>query len=168
VADDTVLVYDEGGAAADEPLLVEDAVGFDRLPLDVAQQGEGHADVLLEPLVGGITIDADPDDLRVALLEIGDISLIRLQLFRSTACEGQHVEGERDVLLAPEIRELNGLALGVGEGEVRRGVADLQVRRGRAWRPRWGAAIAAIRNRVDSALLGRLPTPLDPWQGKIN
>ena len=78
VTDDPVLINDEGGAAADEPLLVEDAVSPDHLPLDVAQEREGHSNVLLETIVGCIAVNADAYNLCVALLEVGDISLIRL------------------------------------------------------------------------------------------
>src|ERR687893_125156 len=49
VADDALLVDDEGGPAAHKALLVEDAVSFDGLALHVAQEREGHIDVLLEP-----------------------------------------------------------------------------------------------------------------------
>lgn len=78
VADDPVLINDEGGAAPDEALLIEDTVSPDHLPLDVAQEREGHSDVLLETIVGCIAVNADADDLGIALLEVGDISLIRL------------------------------------------------------------------------------------------
>ena len=78
VADDPVFVYDEGGATTDEPLFVEDAIGSNYLSLDVAEQGESHPNVFLESLVGGVAIHTDADDLRVGLLEVGNISLIRL------------------------------------------------------------------------------------------
>jgi hypothetical protein len=145
VADDAFLVDDESCPAADEVLLVEDAVGMDRLALDVAQEREGRADVLLESPVGGEAIDADAEDLSVALLEVGDISLIRLQLLRSTAGEGQHVEGQRDVLLAAEVRELDGLTFRIGEGEVWGSVADLQLRLGSGRRLRLCACPRYVR-----------------------
>ena len=78
VADDPVLVDDEGGAAADEPLLVEDTVSPDHLTLDVAQEREGHSDVFLKAFVGCVAVNADAYNLCVALLEVGDISLICL------------------------------------------------------------------------------------------
>ena len=78
MADDPILVDDEGGAAADEPLLVKDAVSLDHLSLDVAEQWERHPDVFLEAVVSGVAINTDADDLRITFLEIGDISLIRL------------------------------------------------------------------------------------------
>jgi hypothetical protein len=59
VADDSVLIDGEGGARAVAALLIEDAVVPDRLALEVAQQREGRADVLLEAAVGGEAVDAD-------------------------------------------------------------------------------------------------------------
>lgn len=72
------LVDDEGRAAADESLLVEDAVGFDYLSLHIAKQRKCHSYVFGKTLIGGKAVNTDADDLRVGLLEIGDISLIRL------------------------------------------------------------------------------------------
>jgi hypothetical protein len=128
VADDSVFVDNEGSAAADEPFLVKNAVGFDHLSLDVAEQREGHTDVFTESLVSGVAVNTDADDLRITFLEIGDISLIRLKLFRSTAGEGEHVEGERDILLTPEIRELHGLSVRVCESEIRRCLSNFELR----------------------------------------
>jgi hypothetical protein len=59
VADDAVFVHGEGGARAVAALLVEDAVVADGLALEVAQQREGRADVLLEAAVGGEAVNAD-------------------------------------------------------------------------------------------------------------
>jgi len=103
VADDPVFVNYESRAAADETSFVEDAVSFDHLALDVAEQRESYFDVFLESLVGCVAVNADAYNLCVRFFEFGEISLIRLQLFRSTAGEGEHVEGERDVLLAAEV-----------------------------------------------------------------
>src|SRR5919206_3948658 len=64
VADDAFLVDGEGGARAVAALLVEDAVVAHRLALEVAQQREGRADVLLEAAVGGGAVYADAQDLR--------------------------------------------------------------------------------------------------------
>ncbi len=78
MTDDPIFVYHEGGTAADEPLLVKDAVGSNYLSLDVAEQGESHPYVFLESLVSSVAIHTDADDLRVTFLEVGNISLIRL------------------------------------------------------------------------------------------
>jgi hypothetical protein len=60
VADDAFLVHGEGGARTVAALLVEDAVVADGLPLEVAQEREGRADVLFKPSVGGEAVNADP------------------------------------------------------------------------------------------------------------
>jgi hypothetical protein len=59
VADDAVPVDGEGGARAVAALLVEDAVVADGLALEVREQREGRADVLLKPAVGGEAVYAD-------------------------------------------------------------------------------------------------------------
>ncbi len=126
--DDSVFVDDECGARSDEPLFIEDAVSSHHLSLDVAEQGECHSYVFGESLVGGIAVHANADNLCIALLKFGDISLIRLQLFRSTAGEGQHIESERDVLLAAKVTELDRLSIRVCECEIRRHLSDLELR----------------------------------------
>jgi hypothetical protein len=127
MADDPVFVYDESGTAANEPLLVEDAVSLDHLSLDIAEQWECHPYVFLEAVVSRVAVNADADDLCVRFFEFGNISLIRLQLFRSTAGEGEHIEGERDVLLSPKIRELDGLSIRVSENEIGCHLPDLEL-----------------------------------------
>jgi len=92
VTDDPIFVYDESRPAADEPRFVEDAVVFNDLSLDVGEEREGHSDVFLKPPVGCIAVNRDAQNLRVTILEVGNISLIRLQLLRSTAREGEHVK----------------------------------------------------------------------------
>ena|SRR5438067_1231983 len=93
VADDPVFVYDESRAASDESFFIKDAVSSNHLPLDVGEKRESYTYVFLEALVCGIAINTNAQNLCVALLKVGDISLIRLQLFGSTASKSQHVEG---------------------------------------------------------------------------
>ena len=153
VADDPVFVNDECGAGANKPLLVKDAVGSDYLSLDVAQQRESHTDVFLETIVGGVAVNADTDNLRVALFKVGNISLIRLQFLRSTSGEGEHVEGERNVLLAPEVAELDGLSIRVCEGKVGCHVTHLELRLWGAWLLRSCAAVTRTRD-ISQLVLG--------------
>ncbi len=47
--------------------------------------------------------------------KFGYIRLIRLQLLRSTAGEGEDIEGEHHVLLPAEVAEPHGLSFGVCE-----------------------------------------------------
>lgn len=93
MAYDAVFVYDESRAATDESLFVEDAVSSNHLTLDVGEERESNAYIFLEPFIGSIAVNGNAQNLRVVLFKVGEIRLIRLQLFRSTAREGQHVEG---------------------------------------------------------------------------
>jgi hypothetical protein len=93
VAYDPVFVYDESRAASYESFFVKDAVSSNHLPLDVGEKREGYTYVFLEALVCGIAINTNAQNLCVALLKVGEISLIRLQLLRSTASKSQHIKG---------------------------------------------------------------------------
>ena len=66
VLDDPFLIHHKRCAVGETVFLVQDAVFQGDFPL------------LSEGLVGWGTVDADAEDLRVGLLELGDISLIRL------------------------------------------------------------------------------------------
>ena len=60
----------------------------------------------------GHAVHTDAENLCFRVGEFGDISLIRLDLLRSAAGEGQHVEGQHDVLLAFELAQRICLAVG--------------------------------------------------------
>ena len=91
--DSTVLVDDKRSAIGELLLLVQDPILFGDRSLEVTKEREGEAFLLGEGGVGGGTIDADAQHLGAILLELGDISLIRLEFLRSTTCESQNVEG---------------------------------------------------------------------------
>ncbi len=110
VPDNPFLVDYEGHPVREPMMLVEYPVLFGDGPLEVAQQREGQAFLLGEDAVGSETVNTDAEDLRPRLLEFGDISLIRLELLRSTPRESQHVERQDDVLLAQEVAQLHWLA----------------------------------------------------------
>ena len=105
----SVFVNDEGCAA--RPLVfvsahrvfLQNPVSGEDLVIHVAQEREGDADLLGEGRVGGRAVDADSKNFRVACLELGQISLIGLEFLRSTAGEGEDVEGEDYGLLAPVV-----------------------------------------------------------------
>jgi hypothetical protein len=90
--DDTLLVDDKRGAIGKLLLLVQNAILFGDGSLEIAEEGEHEAFLLGKGGVGGSTIDADSQHLGAILLELGDISLIRLELLGSAAREGQNVE----------------------------------------------------------------------------
>jgi hypothetical protein len=78
VLDDALLVHHERRAVGETVFLVQDAVFDGDFALEVTEQREVHADLFREGFVGRGTVDADAQNLRVGLLEFGDISLIRL------------------------------------------------------------------------------------------
>jgi hypothetical protein len=90
--DDTLLVYNERSAVGELLLLVQNAVLFGNRSLEVAEEREHEAFLFGEGSVGGSTIDADSQHLGAILVELGDISLIRLELLGSAARKGQNVE----------------------------------------------------------------------------
>ncbi len=134
--DDALLVDDDVGTQS--PLVAfvilcgvvgfEDSVRLEHLAVHVAEEREGNADLLGEGGVGGGTIHADAEDFRIRGVNLtgGDSSLDRLKLLRSTTGEGQHVDGEEDVLLAAIVAELHGFPSVAEESELRGGVADLE------------------------------------------
>ena len=132
--DDALLVDDDVGAQS--PFIgfivlvvtLEDAVGLEHLAVHVAEERKFNADLLGEGGVGSGTIHTDTEDFRIRGVNLtgGDSSLDRLKLLRSTASEGQDVDGEKDVFLAAIVAELHGFPLIAEQGEIRGGVADLE------------------------------------------
>ena len=78
MADDTFLVHDEGSACSKALFLTVDAVGFRNCALEIAEEGEGHADLFGEGGIGGEAVNTDAENLRGGCVEFGDIRLIRL------------------------------------------------------------------------------------------
>ena len=125
VLDDALLVDDECGSIAEALFFVKDSVISDDCSFEITEQWKRYADVLRETPVGRNAVNTDSENLGFCSLEFGDISLIRLKFFRSTAGECQHIEGQHHVFLAAEIAQLHLLARGTGQSEIRRGVAYL-------------------------------------------
>ncbi len=84
VANDAVLVDDERDAVGEEVGEIQDAVGLRDLFIGVAQQRKAGAGFLGEFAVSLAAIGADPQHLGARGLKLGDITLIRLDLLRST------------------------------------------------------------------------------------
>ncbi len=99
--DDALLVDNNVGAQS--PLIglvlnvvpFQDAVGLEHLAIHIAEEREGKANLLGERGVGGGTIQTNSENFRIrgVYLTGGDSSLDRLKLLRSTAGEGQDVDG---------------------------------------------------------------------------
>jgi hypothetical protein len=126
VPDNAFLVHYERGAVGESALFVEDPVFLGNSPLEIAEERVGDLKLLGVFFVGKSAVNADAENLSVGLFEFGDISLIRLELLRSTAGERQNVKRQDDVLLPPEFTELDFLALGVRQSKIRRSVAHHQ------------------------------------------
>lgn len=100
---DSIFINGEGGARPVPALFVKDAVIFHHLALEITEQGKSHSYVFLEAFVRRVAVNTDSQNLRVALFEFGNIRLIRLEFLRSTAREGEHVEGQHHILLAAKV-----------------------------------------------------------------
>lgn len=117
VLDFSFFVYNDGGAPRPFEIVTlhviffEDAIIGEGLAVHVAQERHGDADLLGECGVGGGTVYADSEDDGIAGFELGLISLIGLEFFRSTTGESQDVESENDVFLAAEIAQLDRFPL---------------------------------------------------------
>jgi len=106
VLDFSFLIDDDRGALrpfvffALHVVRLHDAVRDEDLFVHVAEERESYLDFFGEGGVGGGTVDADSEDNRITCFELGQISLIGLEFFRSTTCECQDVEGKDDVFLS--------------------------------------------------------------------
>ena len=120
------LVHDEGGAIGKPVLFIENTVLGGHGPFEIAEDGKGDADLFGEFPVGGLTVNADAQNLGIGFFEFGDISLIRLELLRSASREGQDVKRQDDVLLSPKVAQLDDPALLVGKSEFRSLVPNLE------------------------------------------
>jgi len=78
VLDHPVFIHHEGGAIGKAVLFIQNPVLFGNVSLKIAEEGESKAFLLGEGAVSRRTIDADSQDLRAVLLELGNISLICL------------------------------------------------------------------------------------------
>ena len=106
---------------------VENSVILNHCSFEIAEEWEGNSDVLREAFVGGNAVHADAENLCFCAFEFGDISLIRLQLFRSTTREGEHVKCQDDIFLAFEVTEFYFLSGCAGQRKIWRRIAHFQV-----------------------------------------
>jgi len=103
VLNDPLFVDDERCSIAEALFFIKDSVVFHHRSLEITEQRKRYADVLCKAAIGGNAVYADAENLSFCSFEFGDISLIRLKFFRSTTGEGQHIEGQHDIFLVPEI-----------------------------------------------------------------
>jgi hypothetical protein len=111
VPDDAIFIDQEGGAISKALLLVEDTIILHYGAFEIAEDRERDSDLFGEFAVGGNAVYTHSENLSIVCFEFGDISLIRLQLLRSTTCESEHINREYNILLASEIAQLVGLSV---------------------------------------------------------
>ena len=109
---DAFFIDQEGGAISKALFLVEDAIVFNDSTFEIAENRKCNSELFCEFAVGGNAVDTHSEGLSLIAFELGDISLIRLQLLRSTPGEGQYVNRKYDVFLAFEIAQLVSLSIG--------------------------------------------------------
>ena len=126
VLDNAFLVHHKGDAIGEAVSVVQDPVVFRYDPLEIAQERESESLLFRKNFVGRGAVHADAQHLGVRLLEFGDISLIRLQLLRSTTGEGEDVKRQNNVFLAAKIAQLRDLAVLIGQSKVRCPVTHAQ------------------------------------------
>src|SRR2546427_729257 len=124
---DAILVDDYVGAL--RPLIglplhvvvLEDSVVLEHFLFHVAEEWEFDVDLLGECCVCRWGIHTDTEDCRIVFVDLtgSESSLDRLKLLRSTTGESEDVNGEKDIFLAVEVRELDGLPLIAEKGKVR-------------------------------------------------
>lgn len=138
VANHSLLVQDKSHALC-HPEKTERAIELGNRFLRIAEERKGDAELLGETLVGGRTVDADAEDLRLGLLKKRETILVRFDLVRSGGCVGKNVERQDDILPAEKIAELDAVAVVVRKLEIRRRIADFQWRHVKARMGPWAA-----------------------------
>ena len=134
VLNDAVFIDDDVRASC--PLIIfaldvvtlEDSVVLEHLLVHVAEKWKFDVDLFGEGRVCRGGIHTDTEDCRIVFVDLtgSESSLDRLKLLRSTTGESEDVNGEKDIFLAVEVRELDGLPLIAEKGKVRSMIANFQ------------------------------------------
>jgi hypothetical protein len=103
MANDALFIDYESSSISVALFLVEDSVVLNHSPFEVAQYGKGNAQLFCKFPVGWNAVHTQTKNLRFGCFEFGDISLIRLQLLRSTTGKRQHINREHHVFGAFEV-----------------------------------------------------------------
>jgi hypothetical protein len=111
VPDDAFFIDQEGGAISKALLFVEDTIVFHDSAFEIAEYRKSDPNLFCELAVGGNAVYTHAENLRLVCFEFGDISLIRLQLLRSTTGEREHINREYHIFLTFEIAQLVGLTV---------------------------------------------------------
>ena len=122
-------IDDEGGAVGYAHLRIEHPIQLGYFAVVVAEQRKLRVQFLGPMGKRCDEIRADGQNLRIQCIEFCDTRLVRRELLRSTTGESRREECQNHEFLATEIGKLNVLSAGVhaaADGEIRRGVADLE------------------------------------------
>jgi hypothetical protein len=126
VLNDTLLVDNKGRAlsqfvARSTNLLQPDRHPklFENLEVGIAQEWKTEAELLRVGSVRRRAVTTNSENHRVACIQLWPISLIGFEFAASSLGKGKHIEDEDDILLAPEIAELDLLPIIAEEREIR-------------------------------------------------
>ena len=128
IGDFSCFVDHEGGPVGYAGVFVQNTVSLTDLTFrKIAQDGERYVVLCGEFFLGGGVIGTDSKYFRIVCFELGNTSLVCLDLLGSATGEGGGEKGEDDGVLALEVGKLDLAAGGGVQGEVRRGITHLQV-----------------------------------------
>ena len=125
VLNDPVFVDHKSCAITKALFFIEDSIVLHDGAFEIAEYWEGNAELFGELTVGGNTVYAKTKNLSVGCFKFGDISLIRLQFFRSTTSKRQNINRQHDIFLGFEVTELVSLAIGGAQCEIGRLIPNL-------------------------------------------
>ena len=129
ISDLPVFIDHESRAIRHAGVLDEHAVGGRRFAFrEIAQERDRDVVLGRELALRRRIIGADSKNLRAAILEFSDTSLVRQKFLRSTTGERRGIEREHYRVLASKIRELDPAPLSRWQVEIGGGVAHLQSR----------------------------------------
>lgn len=126
LADYTLLVDHERCAVGQSDKWKKNSIGAGDGLIFVSENRKAQAERLGELSVPLAAAHADAQHLRARCFKLGDISLIRPELARSTGRPRHEVEGKRDTALAAKIAEADDIPVLIGKGKFRSRVAGFE------------------------------------------
>jgi len=118
----------ESGPVRDAHFFVQYTVQLGYVTHVIGQHWEIRTKFLFPMIERCDEIRADGDDDGIRVVEFANTRLVGGEFGRSTSGKRGRKEREYDVLLAPEIRQLHGLIVRVGQRKIRRDVPGLEMR----------------------------------------
>ncbi len=124
VLDNSVPVDHEGDAIGKEVREIQNSVGLGNTLFRITQQRKACAGLSGKFAVSFLAVEADAQHLHPPSFEPGDITLIRLDLLRSTGRGGANIKCQNDGFPAPKIGKLYEFAVLIRQRKIRGSVAD--------------------------------------------